>query len=52
MNLGKFFFEVDTQIVDGPVGYYFQRKEDFDKRIEQFVSEHGIEAIQAIGEYL
>lgn len=59
MKLGKFFFEIDTNVVyggrkltkDDVTAYYFQRKADFDNRINKIVAEYGIEAIQAVGEY-
>jgi len=59
MKLGKFFFEVDTNVTcagrkvgkEDVLSYHFNLKEDFDKRINEIIAEYGIEAIQAIGEY-
>ena len=58
MKLGKFFFELDTNVVygrkakkDEAIAYYFQRKDDYEFRLNEIVEQHGIEAIQAVGEY-
>lgn len=58
MKLGKFFFELDTNVVygreakkDEAIAYYFQRKDDYELRLNEIVEQHGIEAIQAVGEY-
>lgn len=58
MKLGKFFFEIDEQVVygrkakkDEAIGYHFQRKSDYELRLNQIVEKYGIEAIKLLGEY-